>query len=260
MNAPDRLLYSGLGDLFCSINTHAEWRLASLYTENGFNQELVNILEQLEDEFINGFVVGDENLENLADLIKLIFYSGLVMTVTGSSGSASQSEHIFVHGFDLLYPEIGGKLLHGEKVAFFTHFSLKIWSRLLEEEGLFGQLNTNNYAAALDKILCVHPIYREEMDRIKDIKLLQLREIKKIMYDKKTSWHSLRSEVISALENSKYYSRVKFLNIVAARLEPTLLSNLRVENAIKLSPFIRDRFTIADLYVLAGYRVEDLLR
>ena len=261
LSAPGRLYYSGLGDLLCSVNTHLEWWRTSLYEDNGYRADLVKKLEALEDDLLSGLDVEKMLPVNFLKLMKLIFYSGLVMTVTGSSASASQSEHIFVHAFDLLFPEDATRLLHGEKVAYFTRYSLKIWEELIKLDDLFGCLEPTKYneLAKERHVLDLKCLSPEILRKNINYKLQHLIKIKKINSNEKKSWHLVRSNVVSALENSRYYSRVKIISIVAARLEPMLLSNFRVENAIKISPFIRDRFTIADLHMLASRKVEDLV-
>lgn len=261
MAAPCRLYYSGIGDLFCSVNAHLEWWMASFYSDNGYRADLINLLEELEDEFLKGLNLEVMQPEKFLQLMKLIFYSGLVMTVTGSSSCASQSEHIFVHAFDLLYPEAAYALLHGEKVAYFTAYSLKIWETLVKIDDLFISLQPQRYIEEAKKhsASVLEIIGAEQLQKNIDYKLDKVRKIKNFKSNEKKSWHLIRSNVVSAFGNSRYYSRVKIISIVAARLEPMLLSNLRVENAIKISPFIRDRFTIADLHMLASRKIEDLL-
>lgn len=261
-NAPERLLYSGLGDLFCSINTHLEWYFTSFLNENGYREELLRHIEYHEDQLLDGLDL--QNITGLkwAQLIKLIFYSGLAMTIAGSSSPASASEHLFTHGFDLLYPDVASQLLHGEKVAYFTQLSLKIWGELTRIDDLFLKLDEGRLGLMFNEAnkLCFGFVSSEEIQKNYEQKRHKLREIKKFTNIKKTSWHILRSHVISALGNSNYYSRVKILTIVVARLELKLLSNFRVENAIKISPFIRDRLTIADLYVLTACKIENLVQ
>ena len=251
-DAPKRLYYSGIGDLLCSVNTHLEWWLASLYSNNGYSAELASLLEGLENDFLEGLVLEEMSRVKFLQLMKLIFYSGLVMTITGSSSSASQSEHGFVHAFDLLYPKVASELLHGEKVAYFTQYSLKMWQKLIKVDDLYSCLDSNKYFMYLQKLNVGlrGVIAPESLQKTIDNKIAVVAAIKKFAGNEKKSWHKVISNVISALGNSRYYSRVKILSIVAARLEQRLLSNLRVENAIKLSPFIRDRFTIADLCML----------
>ena len=261
-SAPERLLYSGLGDLFCSVNTHLEWWFSSFFSENGYNEELVRCIEYHEDQFLDDLNLRGLTSAKWVNLIKLIFYSGLAMTVASSSSPASQSEHLFTHGFDLLYPDIAARLLHGEKVAYFTQLSLKIWRELVQIDDLFVALSEASLITHLNKVqqVCSGVLNIEELNKNYELKALKVKEIKKFTDDKKTSWHLLRSHVVSALGNSRNYSRVKILTIVAARLELKLLSNFRVENAINISPFIRDRFTIADLYIFTACRVENLIQ
>jgi glycerol dehydrogenase-like iron-containing ADH family enzyme len=260
-DAPRRLYYSGIGDLMCSVNTHLEWWLAHYYQKNNYHADLVALLFELEEVFLQGLQIDRLDLVKCTQLMELVLYSGLVMTVTGSSASASQSEHGFVHAFDLLYPEIASQYLHGEKVAYFTRYSMKIWKALISSGALFSDLDVALYRSLKrdTKALNLPIKLLKDMSDVIDMKIQTTLEIKNFAINKKISWLTLRSDVISALGNSRCYSRVKILSIVAAPLEQMSLSNLRIENAIKISPLIRDRFTIADLYMLASHKVANLV-
>jgi len=258
--APVRLLYAGLGDLFCSVNTLIEWQLGSIFAQNGYDESLREKITGLEDKFLDQLELNKLSDTKISSFMKLILYSGLVMTIAGGSYPASQSEHIFTHSLEILYPRAASQLLHGEKVAFFTKISLRIWEKLLSIDNLFERLDEKNYHLLYKEVALLElDLPANSLENCYKNKVLNLKQIKKSIKNEKRAWNIFRSNVVSALGNSKYYSRVKVLDIVTAHLEQVLLSNLRIENAIKISPFIRDRFTIADLYVLTANSVEDLI-
>ena len=256
--APYRLTYSGIGDVLCRINCEPEWKLNSEIFGGEYREDLYKKITRLEDSFIADLDMAKIGDEKMRLLFKLILYSGLLMTVAGGSMPASQSEHVMTHSFDLLYPEIAQNYFHGEKVAFFTKYSLKIWQEL--SKTLFNQdLNTDNYKKLYHQLeLEKQPNHLIELAQNYQKKLIMAGFAKKYLINEKKHWKNVINHVLCPSGNSRYYSHVKVLSVVSSRLE-NLLSNERVENTINISPFIRDRFTIVDLYVLAGGRAGSLL-
>jgi glycerol-1-phosphate dehydrogenase [NAD(P)+] len=256
--APLRLTLSGIGDVLCRFNCQAEWSLVSKLFKGGYRGDIYRNIEELERAFIENLDLTNISLDKLSQLMELIIFSGLAMSVIGGSECASQSEHAMTHSFDFLYPDLAMKFFHGEKVAFFTTYSYKIWCRLFKE-GELGEIDDKAYSKLLLKIKSLRNNKDDKiLYQISRKKMILAEEIKKISNIQKKYLKNKTNHVICGLENSEYYSQMKILGIVGAHLERSL-SNERIENTINVSPFIRERFTIVDLYMLTGGRAEDLL-
>lgn len=116
INSPYRLTASGCGDVIAKITAVADWELSHEKTGEYFSEFAANINKTSADLIISS-ATSIKNLEmrGIRNLIEALVFSGISMSIAGSSRPASGSEHLFSHALQVLYPEKTS--LHGEECA-----------------------------------------------------------------------------------------------------------------------------------------------
>lgn len=133
VNAPFRLTRSGFADFICRSTTQADWLLSHLLLNTKYNNLPFSLLRDIEQELLKEYsklIVKDKDVVIL--LIEALLLSGIGMTISGGSYSASQGEHIIAHAMDAVYG-YNSLPLHGEKIAITTLTMAK-----LQEEKLLA--------------------------------------------------------------------------------------------------------------------------
>ena len=119
LKSPYRLTASGAADVLSNYCAVADWRLAS---ENGEEEysEAVAGLSIMAADLVSSNSAKIKNLEaeGLKNLVWSLIFSGMSMSLHGSSRPASGAEHMFSHSLD----RIGKFGLHGEQVGIGTVF------------------------------------------------------------------------------------------------------------------------------------------
>lgn len=118
LSAPDRLIWSGIGDLLSKYTAIHDWKLSYHRTGELVNDFSVLISLNSVDNMVN---YGNPNIEDL-EFLRLIcgslVMSGVAMEVCGSSRPASGSEHLISHAYDRVAKQ---PALHGIQVGVATY-------------------------------------------------------------------------------------------------------------------------------------------
>ncbi|MCS7094977.1 MAG: iron-containing alcohol dehydrogenase [Thaumarchaeota archaeon] len=112
--SPRRLAAAGVGDLLAKVTALKDWELGKRYggeevCEAAYQLEVMAIKRAL--EFVRG------GLREHEKLLEGLVFSGLAMSLVGSSRPASGSEHLISHYID---GKGKSRALHGEQVALGT--------------------------------------------------------------------------------------------------------------------------------------------
>jgi glycerol-1-phosphate dehydrogenase [NAD(P)+] len=112
VTAPFRFLASGAADVLSNLPALKDWNLAHRLKGEKVSSSAYSISEFAAREIINNAAQIKPHLEESVWLvIKQIVFSGIAMSVAGSSRPASGSEHMFAHAVDSIKK---GNGLHGE--------------------------------------------------------------------------------------------------------------------------------------------------
>jgi len=112
VTAPFRFLASGAADVLSNLTALKDWSLAHRLKGERVSSSAYAISEFAAKEIINNASDIKPNLEESVWLvIKQIAFSGIAMSVAGSSRPASGAEHMFAHSVDTIKK---GNGLHGE--------------------------------------------------------------------------------------------------------------------------------------------------
>ena len=129
--SPYRLEASGAADLISNYCSVFDWRLGSQKNGESYSEPIANLA------LLSAGLVSDNTLqikriedEGIKNLMWGLIFSGISMTLHGSSRPASGAEHMFSHALD----KIGKFGLHGEQVGigtiFFSYLQGQDWQKI----------------------------------------------------------------------------------------------------------------------------------
>ncbi len=135
-NAPFELTTAGFADAIAKSQSISDW-LMNNFLFDEYYCPLCSRLMSGPDEY---FIEQPERLKNreskaVSSLFRTLFYSGVAMTLAGSSAPASGGEHLLSHTLDMmarLDPDESGSKLHGRQVGLGAILSAALYERLSE--------------------------------------------------------------------------------------------------------------------------------
>jgi len=135
-NAPANMTTAGFGDTIAKYQSHADWLINHTLLDEYYCTFCAGIIGDLEPLFLErpeGIKEGDR--QATGGLFKALFWSGVAMTLVGTSAPASGGEHLLSHTLDMV-SDVQGRPhdLHGRQVGLGTLFSAALYERLLAME------------------------------------------------------------------------------------------------------------------------------
>jgi glycerol-1-phosphate dehydrogenase [NAD(P)+] len=135
-DAPSSLTAAGLGDVIAKPISTADWILNQFFHGEYFCQfcsELINGLEPL--YFDRPEAIRDRQPGAIQALFDALLYSGIAMTIVGTSAPASGGEHLLSHTLDMMSGVDGVPHdLHGRQVGVGTLFASALYERIFRVE------------------------------------------------------------------------------------------------------------------------------
>jgi glycerol-1-phosphate dehydrogenase [NAD(P)+] len=134
INAPLDLTAAGLGDIIAKSTSTADWFLNHIFCGEHFCRYCSEIINSLESSYYDS----PEDIENrqpaaIEALFNALLYSGIAMTINGTSAPASGGEHILSHTLDMMSTVDGiTHDLHGRQVGIGTLFAVAVYERILK--------------------------------------------------------------------------------------------------------------------------------
>jgi glycerol-1-phosphate dehydrogenase [NAD(P)+] len=132
VKAPFELTAAGLGDTIAKPLSTADWILNHLFHGEYFCRYCSEIINALEPYYLDH----PEDIRNheptaIEALFNALLYSGIAMTIVGTSAPASGGEHLLSHTLDMM-SSIDGVAhdLHGRQVGLGTIFASAIYDRI----------------------------------------------------------------------------------------------------------------------------------
>jgi glycerol-1-phosphate dehydrogenase [NAD(P)+] len=119
MEAPQRLVAAGFGDMLGKYTSLFDWSFAHHTAGEPFCQAAAQLTrDALENCVQHVNEIGSRREEGIRILMNALIQSGLAMLLFGQSHPASGSEHHLSHYWEMEYLKLGRKqLLHGAKVG-----------------------------------------------------------------------------------------------------------------------------------------------
>jgi glycerol-1-phosphate dehydrogenase [NAD(P)+] len=136
VEAPFELTSSGLGDTIAKPISTADWIFNNLFCGESFCRYCSEIINSLEPYYLDRpGEIRDRKPAAIDALFNALLYSGIAMTIIGTSAPASGGEHLFSHTLDMM-SSIDGALhdLHGRQVGLGTIFASALYERIFKIE------------------------------------------------------------------------------------------------------------------------------
>ncbi len=136
INAPSELTAAGLGDTIAKPLSTTDWLFNNIFCEENFCRYCSEIINSLETYYFNH----PEDIRTrqpaaIEALLNALLYSGIAMTIIGTSAPASGGEHLLSHTLDMMSGIDGvAHDLHGRQVGIGTIFAAAIYERILQIE------------------------------------------------------------------------------------------------------------------------------
>lgn len=165
-SAPEKFIYSGIGDLVSKITSLYDWVYEDSLGYTVLNDFSVMIAKKAVNSFVRTPFESIKDDLFLKELIDSLAMSGIANEIAGSSAPTSGSEHLISHALDKLseHPE-----LHGVQVGVATYLMSRVqdhrWKRvntIFTETGFWDYVRTLNlkreeYLAAIDMAPSIKP-------------------------------------------------------------------------------------------------------
>jgi glycerol-1-phosphate dehydrogenase [NAD(P)+] len=136
--APFELTTAGLGDTIAKPVSTADWILNHIFHGEHFCRYCSEMIDSLEPYYFDH----PEDIKNrkpaaIEALFNALLYSGIAMTIMGTSAPASGGEHLLSHTLDMM-SSIDGVAhdLHGRQVGLGTLFASAIYDRIFQVQTL----------------------------------------------------------------------------------------------------------------------------
>jgi len=134
--APREMTAAGFGDTIAKFQSNADWIVNRVLLGEYYCEFCAGIATSLEPLYLHRPEdIRDGKPEAVKGLFEALFWTGLAMTLVGTSAPASGGEHLLSHTLDMM-AEVRGHAhdLHGRQVGLGTLLSAALYQRVLAVE------------------------------------------------------------------------------------------------------------------------------
>ena len=121
--APERFIYSGIGDMVSKITSLYDWQFEAAAGYSQINDFAVMIAKKAVNSFVRTPFTSIKEDLFLRELLDSLAMSGIANEIAGSSAPTSGSEHLISHALDKFMEE---PALHGIQVGIATYLMAKV--------------------------------------------------------------------------------------------------------------------------------------
>lgn len=134
--APREMTMAGFGDTIAKYQSGADWLMNHLLLDEYYCDFCAGIVDDLEALYLKRPEhIAEGNRQAIGGLFEALFWSGIAMTVVGTSAPASGGEHLLSHTLDMVADVRGQRHdLHGRQVGVGTIVSAALYERVLAVE------------------------------------------------------------------------------------------------------------------------------
>lgn len=144
--APEKFIYSGIGDLVSNITALQDWKFEEENGKTYVDDFAVMISKKAVNSFVRTEFKGIKDDMFLKELVDSLAMNGIAMEIAGNSSPASGAEHLISHALDK-FLEIPN--LHGIQVGVATYIMSKVQmhryeriKKVLYDTGFFNYVET----------------------------------------------------------------------------------------------------------------------
>ena len=159
-SAPEKFLYSGIGDMVSKITALYDWIFEEEHGYEKVNDFAVMIAKKAVNSFVRTPFTSIQDDLFLKELLDSLAMSGIANEIAGSSAPTSGSEHLISHALDkmLEHPQ-----LHGIQVGIATYLMSVVQDhRYRRVDTIFTQTGFWDYVKTLD-------LRREDFEKAVDL-------------------------------------------------------------------------------------------
>lgn len=146
--APERFIYSGIGDMVSKITSLYDWQFETAAGCSQINDFAVMIAKKAVNSFVRTPFQSIKDELFLKELVDSLAMSGIANEIAGSSAPTSGSEHLISHALDKLLEQ---PQLHGVQVGIATYLMAKVQDhRYRRVDTIFTDTGFWDYVAGLE--------------------------------------------------------------------------------------------------------------
>ncbi len=245
--APYKLTSAGLGDVLAKPVSVTDWRVSNLLFGEYFCPLCASMISDIEPTYMNN---PRDILARKAPAMEALFnalvYSGLSMTIAGTSSPSSGGEHMTSHALDSTALERGlTHDYHGRQVGLGTIFACALYERVLALEKPQFQLQTEETNKDFWRTLT--PVIEEEHARKRKKAARAVEQLKKT-----NCWDELRAIARKSIRTPAEIKNCLKSAGAAYRLEDIECDRARFLEAALNCHQMRERYTVIDLARAGG--------
>lgn len=256
-SAPREMIAAGFGDILGKITALADWELSQLLVGNRFDREIAEAnLRAYHSVVERAPGIAKRDPEAIRVLFEALTYTGESIRRFGSSEPASGSEHFISHFIEMHHlVEKRPALLHGAKVALSTIVSAG-WYEMLrsftKDQIAKLPVEVPDYEADAREIRRIlgepGELILESNSFLSTLSQQQVVGIRALLLD---HWDEVQ-RIARQVPNSEELKGL--MKSVGGPREPADLglTDMEVEQAARLSHYVRSRFTISTLFFTLG--------
>jgi len=258
-NAPSQMTAAGFGDAIAKCMSRADWLMNNHVFGEHFCPLCSRIIDDLEPFYLeHPHYIRERKPAAIEALFKGLFWSGVAMTMIGSSAPASGGEHLLSHTLDMMAARDNlPHDLHGRQVGIGTIFSAALYERLLAHD----TFEPAPIQLDVDDEFWGSPPLRAAVREQWLAKRGELERMGKILQDTH-NWSRLRGKLAGTLPTASQVKSWLAEARAASALGDIGCTSQRLRSALLHMHEIRKRCTIVDVAWLAGlmpHIVDDIM-
>jgi len=247
--APFEMIAAGFGDTIAKFQSNTDWLINNRLLDEYYCDFCAGIVADLEHLYLDHPEdIQHGKPEAVGGLFEALFWTGLAMTLVGTSAPASGGEHLLSHTLDMIAGVRGGRHdLHGRQVGVGTLFSAAMYERVLAVEDPAPR----SLPPSIDRAFWAVPAVTKAVENQYEAKKPAVDRICRELVAGDT-WDQLRT--LLAGETKTPQTIRHWLDRAGAAISPADIGCTRDElrTAALHMHEIRKRFTIVDLAWLVG--------
>ncbi|MBQ9279061.1 MAG: iron-containing alcohol dehydrogenase family protein [Lachnospiraceae bacterium] len=147
-SAPEKFLYSGIGDMVAKITSLYDWLFEAQKGYSDMNDFAVMIAKKAVNSFVRTPFESIRDDLFLRELVDSLAMSGIANEIAGGSTPTSGSEHLISHALDKMLER---PQLHGVQVGIATYLMSKVQDhRYVRVNAIFEKTGFWDYVSTLD--------------------------------------------------------------------------------------------------------------
>jgi glycerol-1-phosphate dehydrogenase [NAD(P)+] len=247
--APVPMTAAGFGDTIAKHQSNADWVMNHFLSGEYYCQFCAGIVTDLEPLYLDHPEdIRDGKREAIRGLFEALFWTGMAMTLVGTSTPASGGEHLLSPTLDMMAHVRGERHdLHGRQVGIGTLVSAALYQRVLALEspalGALPPSVDHRFWSVPSVVAAVTEQYESKQERLEPIRQKLARH---------DAWDPLRAKVAAEVKTpAMIHTWLQRVGAAVSRADIGC-SRERMKSAILHMHEIRRRFTIVDLAWLTG--------